>query len=135
MRYLYKAALLAAASFSALPAHAQQTESDIVVTATRIPGKAERLPADVDVIDIDTARRRGIDNIADALAETPGLNVMQSGGFGQQTSLFSGGANSNHTLVLLDGLRLNDPSSPAPRLMQVRTRLADCLGLKSCKGR
>lgn len=113
MRYLYKSALLAAASLTALPAHAQNaTDADIVVTATRLPAKAERLPADVDVIDVNEARSRGIDNVADALAESPGMNVMQSGGFGQQTSLFSGGANSNHTLVLLDGLRLNDPSSP-----------------------
>ncbi len=112
MRKLYKSALLAAASLIALPAYAQVAEGDIVVTATRIPGEAERLPADVDVIDVDEARSRGIDNIANALADAPGMNVMQSGGFGQQTSLFSGGANSNHTLVLLDGLRLNDPSSP-----------------------
>ena len=64
------------------------------------------------MIDVDEARSRGVDSVADALAETPGLDVVQSGGFGQQTSLFSGGANSNHTLVLFDGLRLNDPSTP-----------------------
>lgn len=111
MRYLYKAALLAAASFVALPAHAQETD-DLVITATRVLGNAETLPADVDVIDVEAARSRGVDTIAEALAETPGMNVMQSGGFGQQTSLFSGGANSNHALVLFDGMRLNDPSSP-----------------------
>lgn len=112
MRYLFKAALLAAASLSALPAYAQETPDDLVITATRVSGDAETLPADVDVIDVNDARSRGIDSIADALAEAPGMNVMQSGGFGQQTSLFSGGANSNHTLVLFDGMRLTDPSSP-----------------------
>lgn len=113
MRYVYKSALLAAASLFALPAYAQpSSDPDIVVTATRLPAEAERLPADVDVIDVDEARSRGVDTLTEALTEAPGLNVMQSGGFGQQSSLFSGGANSNHTLVLLDGLRLNDPSSP-----------------------
>jgi vitamin B12 transporter len=112
MRCLYKVALLAAASFVALPAYAQDADEDIIVTATRLPSAAERLPSDVDSIDVDQARSRGIDTLATALAQAPGMNVMQSGGFGQQTSLFSGGANSNHTLVLFDGIRLNDPSSP-----------------------
>ncbi len=112
MRYVLKAALLAAVSFVALPAAAQDIEDDLVITATRQPSEAERLPADVDVIDVDEARSRGVDTLAEAIAETPGINVVESGGFGQQTSLFSGGANSNHTLVLFDGIRLNDPSSP-----------------------
>jgi len=46
------------------------------------------------------------------LEDAPGLGVVQAGGIGQQTSLFSGGANSYHTLVLFDGLRINDPSTP-----------------------
>ncbi len=111
MRYFRKAAFLAAASLVTLPAHAQEA-NDLVITATRVLANAEALPADVDVIDVEAARSRGVDTIAEALAEAPGMNVMQSGGFGQQASLFSAGANSNHTLVLFDGIRLNDPSSP-----------------------
>lgn len=111
MRFSFKAALLAAsAALLSSPALAQDDE--LVVTATRLPSDAERLPADVDVIDADAVASRGVTNVAEALADTPGLDVARSGGFGQQTSLFSGGANSNHTLVLLDGLRLNDVSSP-----------------------
>src|SRR5262249_52971100 len=68
---------------------------------------------EVDVIDVDEAQSRGIVTLADALRDAPGLNVVASGGAaGQQTSLFAGGANSNHTLVLFDGLRINDPSTP-----------------------
>ena len=104
---------LAGAAIAALPlAHAQAEEAPIVVTATRAPADMSRLPADVDVIDIDELRSQGVASLADALSAAPGLNVVPSGGFGQQTSLFSSGANSNHTLVLFDGLRLNDPSSP-----------------------
>ncbi|MBY0567029.1 MAG: TonB-dependent receptor [Hyphomonadaceae bacterium] len=111
MRFVLKAALLAATALSASPALAQDEET-IVVTATRQPAEADRLPADIDIIDVDTAIVRGQSNLADALTGTPGLNVSRSGGFGQQTSLFSGGSNSNHTLVLLDGIRLNDAASP-----------------------
>lgn len=111
MRFVLKAALVAATALSASPALAQDEET-IVVTATRQPTEADRLPADIDIIDVDTAIVRGQSNLADALTDTPGLNVSRSGGFGQQTSLFSGGSNSNHTLVLLDGIRLNDAASP-----------------------
>lgn len=107
-----RAALLAATSLIALPAYAQENDDILVVTGTRLPSSIERLPADVDVIDIDDAKSRGVSNVADALSEVPGLGVVRGGPFGQQTSLFSGGANSNHTLVLFDGIRLNDPSTP-----------------------
>src|SRR5262249_38158702 len=50
---------------------------------------------------------------ADALRGTPGLNVVRSGGQNQITSVFIRGANSDHTLVLIDGVEANDPSSPA----------------------
>ena len=111
MRFVFGAALLAATALTAFPAHADDDEQ-IVVTGTRQPTEADRLPADIDVIDIDAAVIRGQSNLADALTSTPGLNVSRSGGIGQQTSLFSGGANSNHTLILFDGVRLNDAASP-----------------------
>ncbi|MGD9982010.1 MAG: TonB-dependent receptor plug domain-containing protein [Hyphomonadaceae bacterium] len=112
MRLSFGAVLLATVPLITLPALGQDADDELIVTATRQRTEAERLPADVDVIDVDQARGRGVASLADALANTPGLNVSQSGGFGQQSSLFSGGANSNHTLVLFDGIRLNDPSTP-----------------------
>lgn len=110
MHKVLNAVLLAASCLTALPAHAE--EDEIVVTATRAATPARALPADITVIDADDTLRRGQTTLAQAIEETPGLGVMQSGGPGQQTSLFAGGANSNHTLVLFDGLRLNDPSTP-----------------------
>ena len=111
MRNVMKAALFAASIFSS-SAFAQETNDAIVVTATRLPSDAARLPADADLIDVSEARSRGVASLADVLSEAPGLHVVQSGGAGSQASIFSGGASSNHTLVLFDGIRLNDPSSP-----------------------
>jgi len=100
-------------SFAPLAFAQDDSPSDaIVVTATRTPTELKRLPAEATVIDADDARQRGDATLADALREAPGLDVVASGGAGQQTSLFAGGANSNHTLVLFDGLRINDPSTP-----------------------
>jgi vitamin B12 transporter len=51
--------------------------------------------------------------VADVLRGTPGLDVERSGGPGQITSVFMRGADSDHTLVLIDGIEANDPSSPS----------------------
>lgn len=110
MQSKFTIALLAATALAA-PAYAQDAD-DLVVTATRVATPVRDLPADVTVIDVEDALSRGQTTLAQALEEAPGLGVVSSGGIGQQTSLFAGGANSYHTLVLFDGIRLNDPSTP-----------------------
>lgn len=109
---MHRSLVITATFLATLTASAFADEDEIVVTATRAPAAASRLPAEVVVIDADAARARGDATLADALRAAPGLGVVASGGAGQQTSLFAGGANSNHTLVLFDGLRINDPSTP-----------------------
>lgn len=110
MQSKFTIALLAATALAA-PAYAQDAD-DLVVTATRVETPVRDLPADVTVIDVEDALSRGQTTLAQALEEAPGLGVVSSGGIGQQTSIFAGGANSYHTLVLFDGIRLNDPSTP-----------------------
>ncbi|MCX7358294.1 MAG: TonB-dependent receptor [Alphaproteobacteria bacterium] len=111
MQSKFVTALLAASAL-VTPAFAQDAQDEFIVTATRVETTIRNLPADVTVIDTDAALSRGQTTVAQALEDTPGLGVIPSGGLGQQTSLFAGGANSYHTLVLFDGLRLNDPSTP-----------------------
>ena len=53
----------------------------------------------------------GATDINDVLKMIPGLDVFQSGPTGQQSSLFIRGTNSNHTLVLLNGISINDQSA------------------------
>ncbi len=52
----------------------------------------------------------GAIDINDVLKIVPGLDVFQSGQKGQQTSIFTRGSESNHTLVLLNGIAINDQS-------------------------
>lgn len=111
MQSTFAIAFVAASALIA-PANAQDAETDIVVTATRVETPVRNLPADITIIDANAALSRGQTSVAQALEDTPGLGVVQGGGLGQQASLFAGGANSYHTLVLFDGLRLNDPSTP-----------------------
>ena len=56
-------------------------------------------------------REHGANDINEVLEMIPGINVTQSGPTGQQTSLFTRGTNSNHTLVLLNGIPINDQST------------------------
>lgn len=108
MRHTFKAAILAASSLFA-PATAQEAEDVVVITATRTPTRAERLPARVEVIDRADFEERNLASLPEAI----GSQAVQGGGFGQQSSVFLRGANSKHVLALLDGIRLNDASNPA----------------------
>lgn len=95
------------------PAAAQpQAVPETIVTATRVATEADRVPAAVTVINRSEIEARGFATLAEALAAVPGLRIVPQGGPGQPARVFLRGANSNHTLVLLDGVPLNDPSSP-----------------------
>ena len=98
----------------ALPAAAQVLGSrseSIVVTATRTAQPAEATGESISVIDGTELETRQIDVVSDALAQTPGVTIVRDGGVGQLTTIGLRGAEAGQTLVLLDGMRINDPSS------------------------
>ncbi|MEN8800869.1 MAG: TonB-dependent receptor [Thiogranum sp.] len=112
------APLTVIAGFGAVPVMAElpvaaQDMDDLVVTATRLATPRGELASSVSVISAEDIQRRQFRSVSQALRSVPGLHVVQSGGAGQQTSVFMRGANSNHTLVLIDGVEATDPSSPA----------------------
>jgi len=82
----------------------------IVVSATRVATPIGQVPADVTVLTAADFATQGDTTLAQALATVPGLTVVQSGGDGNQTSVFMHGANSSDVLVLLDGVPVNDPA-------------------------
>jgi vitamin B12 transporter len=84
----------------------------IVVTATRSAEDAASIPFTVDTVTADRWEASGGD-AETALATVPGLAFTTSGGPGQTKSLLLRGANSQHTLVLIDGIPVNDPLSPS----------------------
>jgi len=99
------------------PTDAQQSgtpakEQAIVVSPTATETPINQIASSVTVItakDIERDQRR---TVPDALATVPGLNVVQTGGPGGLTSIFTRGTNSNHTKVLIDGIDVSDPSNP-----------------------
>jgi vitamin B12 transporter len=84
----------------------------IVVTATRTSQPLDRTGTSMSVISADDLATRQTLFVTDALAEVPGLSVTREGGTGQLTSLFIRGADNGESLTLIDGIRINDPSTP-----------------------
>ncbi len=82
---------------------------EVTVTATGEATDPGELPVPVTVIDREAMDDAGSDTVADLLRRVPGVTVMRSGAEGSVTSVFTRGTNSNHTLVLFDGVRLNSP--------------------------
>ena len=82
----------------------------LTVTATRIPTPLGLVPAGATTITRAIIEQRGYTTLTEALASVPGLRIVQSGGPGGNASVFIRGTNSNHVLVLRDGVRINDPS-------------------------
>ncbi len=79
----------------------------VIVTATRTEVPAADTLASVDIITGSNLQMRPAADLGDALRFVPGVEVARLGGPGQQTSLFLRGTESNHVLVLIDGLRMN----------------------------
>ena len=65
----------------------------------------------VDYIDQYTIEKTNTIDTVQAIARATGLNVVQSGPTGQQTSVFMRGMNSNHTMVAVNGVAIKDHST------------------------
>jgi vitamin B12 transporter len=89
-------------------AQSENTEH-VIVTGTRLAGQDS--DSNVSVIDAGTIAARDPASAVDLLRDLPGVFVQQSGGRGSVVSLFTRGAKPNFTLVLLDGVKANDPTN------------------------
>ena len=96
-------AIAAAPGFSA-------TE-ELIVTGSYNPVTNEQLSSSVSVINKQELLQLSSNNVIDALRQIPSLWVEEQGGPGGVTSIALRGAEANHTLVLLDGVQLNDPTN------------------------
>ena len=87
-------------------------DSTIVVTANRSPEPLSRIGQSISVIDTQTIVTRQAQTVVDLLRTAPGVSIARNGGIGNSASVFIRGADSDQTVALIDGIKLNDPSSP-----------------------
>lgn len=81
--------------------------SPVVVTATRTEQPLTDVVSDVSVIDRDTIERSGASSLADVLGHLPGVELTRNGGPAAVTSVYVRGAETRHTLVMVDGVRVD----------------------------
>ena len=96
-------AILAVAFYS----EAIELMDELVVQSTRIETPLDLMSSSVDVITAEELQASGVSYVADALLLQPGISGSRSGGAGQATQLYLRGAKPQHTLILVDGVRMN----------------------------
>lgn len=109
----FKLFLYATAALLPGVAHAQSEDDRIVVVASGVEQEAETTGRSITVLDRDLIEARQTVSLSDLLATTPGVSSTRNGGPGGVTAVRIRGAEDAQTLVLIDGVRANDPSAPA----------------------
>lgn len=87
-------------------------DRDIIVTANRAPRAAGEVAESVTVIATEEIETRQSNAVVDLLRTVPGVTFVRNGGIGTATGVSIRGAEADQTVALIDGIRLNDPSSP-----------------------
>lgn len=85
---------------------------EFVISASRLPTDPARIGSSITVIDRREIEERQVSHVADILRDQVGVDIVQSGGSGGNAVAFIRGGNSEHTLVLIDGIEINNPGSP-----------------------
>lgn len=101
------AAALAVLCATSSLASANDKTDQVVVSANRFEQPISSILAPVTVVTREDIDHWQSNTIIDVLRRLPGVDISQSGGMGQQSSLFIRGTESRHVLVLIDGVRLN----------------------------
>jgi vitamin B12 transporter len=108
MCHAFKRTAVAVATLSVLNTYAADSSlSEVVVTATRQPQRADEVLADVSVIERDTIEQAGAGSVIDLLARQPGVQMFQNGGPGTTAQIFLRGSRTDQVKVLIDGMPIN----------------------------
>lgn len=112
VRLIVSVFLLAAApSAGEEPAPSQDPIENIIVTGSREPHAATALPASVDWFSADDIGVQRPSALLEMLRHRAGLHVDQPGARGGRTSIYTRGLDPNHTVVMIDGIPLNDETN------------------------
>ena len=98
---------------------------EVVIIPSGNPQPLNEVVPSVIVIDRQTIEQSPSADVADLLRWYAGVEVGRTGGFGQQTSVFVRGANSNHTAVLINGVKMNSATTGAPALETINVSVIE----------
>ena len=103
--------MLAAVTATCRAAPGNSAAEPIIVTASRVSQTENQALASVTVITRRQIERSQASDMVELLRSVAGIDIVRTGGPGAQTSVFMRGTNSNHVLVLIDGVRAADATS------------------------
>ena len=89
---------------------AQQLETITVTSATKTSQSIKDVTSNINVITSEEIEERHFTTVSEALNIIPGINFGPNGGMGKLTPVYLRGMDSGRTLVLIDGIRYNDPT-------------------------
>ncbi len=92
---------------------------EIVVTATRTAQKVAETLSSITIISSQEIAAAGQQSLAEVLQAAAGAELRTTGGRGQPTTIFLRGSNSNHVLVLVDGMRMDNVTSGTTALESI----------------
>ena len=98
-------------------ANAQTHRLESVIVGSKRVVDQDKFTTDVE--SITEFSHSGNEKVLDSLESLPGVSINQSGAPGQQASIRIRGSEDRHVLVLIDGIRVNDPSSIGLSLIHI----------------
>ncbi len=120
---LFHLTAIAAALVASSLANAQESDTKqldgVVVTATRTPTTVDAALAAVEVIDRSQIDASGAQSLPELLRGRAGITVVNQGGAGKLSTLSLRGAESDHTLYLIDGVRIGSTTSGFAALQDI----------------
>ena len=126
MRLSYSITLAALLSVSSLSLAADISPGDtLIVTATRTPIPLSDATVPVTVITREDIELSLASDLSELLRFEAGIDIGRNGGPGQATSIFLRGTESNHTLVLIDGVRMNPSTIGGAAIQNIATEVIE----------
>jgi len=104
---------------------ADKTLDPVIVTASRTAQTVDEALAPVIVIDREEIENSQAVDVAELLRFHAGLDIARTGGAGSQTSLFTRGTESDHTLILIDGVKFNPGTTGGAAIQNINPEIIE----------
>jgi vitamin B12 transporter len=118
MKLLYTSATIAALSFSATTVQAEDIDN-IIVTGTRIPTNISESLSAVTLLQRTDIERYQASDLFELMSRVPSASFVRNGGRGSSTSLSLRGNQSDHSLFLIDGVRIGSATTGGASLASI----------------
>jgi len=116
---LLSSAIAAVIAGSVQANETKNIDEELVVTATRVAQPIHKVLASVEIIDRADIEKSNASNIVELLGRVPGIDYRDSGSRGSNSSLYLRGTNSDHVLILIDGVRSASATAGTTALQQL----------------